>query len=450
MNYFKKFQSGLEKVMGPFATKVGESKLISALTEGFMCTMPITLGVAIIAILINLPIASWTAFLTDIGIYSVGQEFISLTLSLLAIYVVAAVGYCYTNNEKEKGIMGAVVALSSFIVLMPIQTSTTEAGTSISSLLTSQMGSDGIFVAIIVGLFSSWLFCKLMKMKLKLNLPSSVPPMVSESLAPTFVAMILFSLMFAIKYVFTLTSFGNIFNFVAVVIGEPIAKFGATPLSLIIVFSLMNLMWFFGIHPNAILSCYMPILLMVQTANIQAFTEGKELPFYLFGIIGAAVQIGGAGNTLGLCLATLFAKSEKYKAMRKLVIPANVFNINEPIIFGFPIMLNPIYFLPMVLSPAVSGGVAILLAKALPIRLNPAISMPWVTPGFVTTFFQGGLPYLLIWIVALFIHFAMYLPFFLIDDKNALKAERENGAVEEEIVEEVIEEGVIAGGAIQV
>ena len=67
---------------------------------------------------------------------------------------------------------------------------------------------------------------------------------------------------------------------------------------------------------------------------------------HLFGILGACVQIGGAGNTLGLCIATLFAKSEKYKAMRKLVIPANIFNINEPIIFGFPIMLNPLYVIP--------------------------------------------------------------------------------------------------------
>ena len=186
----------------------------------------------------------------------------------------------------------------------------------------------------------------------------------------------------------------------------------------------MNLIWFFGIHPNTILSCYMPILMMVSVANTEAFTNGQPLPFLLFAILGGCIQIGGAGNTLGLCIATIFAKSEKYKTMRKLVIPANIFNINEPIIFGFPIMLNPLYFMPMALSPIASGLAVIGLYKILPITINPAISMPWVTPGFVTTFFQGGVSLLLLWLISLFIHFILYLPFFLIDDKNAYEQEK--------------------------
>ncbi|MFQ9633026.1 MAG: PTS sugar transporter subunit IIC, partial [Coprobacillus cateniformis] len=99
--------------------------------------------------------------------------------------------------------------------------------------------------------------------------------------------------------------------------------------------------------------------------------------------------------------------------------------INEPIIFGFPIMLNPLYVIPMVFSPAASGLVAWALIGILPISFNPTISMPWVTPGFITVFFQGGVFMLLLWLISLAIHFVMYLPFFLIDDNNALKQEQE-------------------------
>ncbi|MEG0367573.1 MAG: PTS transporter subunit EIIC, partial [Coprobacillus sp.] len=223
MSFFDKFQSGLEKIVGPVATRVAESKYIKALTEGFMCTMPITLGVAVIAVLSNLPIDAWVNFLKDTGLYQVGQDVVSLTLSLLAIYVVGAIGYCFTKNEKENGIIGAVMSTAVFIILMPIQTFTTEAGASVSALATSYMGSDGIFVAIILGLFVPKLYCFLMSKNLRLKLPDSVPPMVSQSLAPTFVAMIIFTLMFFVKYACTFTPYGNIYAAISSIIGGPVA-----------------------------------------------------------------------------------------------------------------------------------------------------------------------------------------------------------------------------------
>lgn len=425
MNFFEKFQASLEKIVGPFATMVANSKYIKALTEGFMYTMPITLGVAVIAVLSNLPIAPWTEFLKSAGLYTVGQEVISLTLSLLAIYVVGAIAYSFTRNEGENGIIGAVMATASFIVLIPVQTFTNDAGASVSALGINYMGSDGIFIAILLGLIIPKLYCFLMSKNLKLKLPNSVPPMVSQSLAPTFVSMIIFVIVFAVKYGCTFTSYGNIFTMITTLIAKPVASFGANPFSLIIVFTLMNLIWFFGIHPNTIFMCYMPILSMVGLANTEAYLAGTTLPFLTLSIVSVCVQIGGAGNTLGLCIATLFAKSEKYKAMRKLVIPANMFNINEPIIFGFPLMLNPIYLIPMVCSPIVSGLIAWGLVSVFPVAINPTISMPWVTPGFISAFLSGGIPMLMYWIMALCIHFIMYLPFFMIDDKNALKQEQQ-------------------------
>lgn len=340
MNFFDKFQRGLEKVVGPFATAVANSRYIKALTEGFMYTMPITLGVAAIAVLANLPIPAWTQFLQSIGIYATALEVVSLTLSLLAIYVVGAIGYAFTKNEGENGAIGAVMSMAAFIILIPVQTFTNKAGAAVSTIATSYLGSDGIFLAIILGLVIPAFYCFLMKKNLKLKLPDSVPPMVSQSLAPTFVAMILITSVFA--------------------------------------------------------------------------------------VLSSCIQIGGAGNTLGLCIASFFGKSEKYKTMRKLVAPANLFNINEPAIFGFPIMLNPIYLIPMIFSAPVKGLLVLGLLKFIPVSFNPTISMPWVTPGFVTAFFQGGVPLLVIWFLSLGIDFLMYLPFFLIDDKNALRQEQEN------------------------
>ena len=408
MNFFDKFQRGLEKVVGPFATAVANSRYIKALTEGFMYTMPITLGVAAIAVLANLPIPAWTQFLQSIGIYATALEVVSLTLSLLAIYVVGAIGYAFTKNEGENGAIGAVMSMAAFIILIPVQTFTNKAGAAVSTIATSYLGSDGIFLAIILGLV----------------IP--VPPMVSQSLAPTFVAMILITSVFAVKYACTFTPYGNLFTLISTLVGKPVSAFGANPISLIAIFTLMNLIWFFGVHPNAILMPYMPILTIVGLANQEAFLSNQALPYLTFAVLSSCIQIGGAGNTLGLCIASFFGKSEKYKTMRKLVAPANLFNINEPAIFGFPIMLNPIYLIPMIFSAPVKGLLVLGLLKFIPVSFNPTISMPWVTPGFVTAFFQGGVPLLVIWFLSLGIDFLMYLPFFLIDDKNALRQEQEN------------------------
>ena len=224
MSFFDKLQSGLNKLIGPFADRMAKSKYVNAISEGFLHVMPITLGMAVITILINLPFGAWTSLLQETGIYSVGQDAISLTLSLLGIYVVATISYSLTKSLGEKGSIGSVLSTASFLMLMPIQTSTLKSGDSIQSLLLTYMGSDGLFVAILVGLLIPTLYCALMKKKLKLNLPDSVPPMVSDSLSPTFVAMIMFVIVFVIKYVCSLTSMGNIFSIISTFVAQPVVS----------------------------------------------------------------------------------------------------------------------------------------------------------------------------------------------------------------------------------
>lgn len=423
MNFFNKFQNSIEKLMGPLAAVISTNKFIRALTAGFMSSMPITLGTALVAVLSNLPISPWQKFLVSTGLYQVSQDFISLTLSLLAIYIVVTISYNFTVAEGKNGIVGAIISSATFVSLMPIQNVEIN-GALTKTLLVSNMGSNGIFVGMIVGLIIPWIFCKLMDKNLQLKLPDTVPPMVSKSIAPTFVAMIIFTGVFLLKWGCTLTEYKDIFNMVATIIAKPVMYFGTSPWAMIFMMTFMNLCWFFGIHPSPILSCYMPVIMAAAVANMDAFLAGKPLPYLAFGLIYTAIYVGGNGNTLGLCVATLFAKSEKYKVMRKMVIPANIFNINEPIIFGFPIMLNPLYFIPMVFTSLVSGTVAMFLIKILPVSLNPTISLPWVTPGFVTSIMSGGFYLFLIWVISLAIHFVMYLPFFRIDDANAYKEEQ--------------------------
>lgn len=423
MNFFNKFQQRMEKLMGPFAEWINQNRGINALTAGFMTIMPVTLGTAVIAILANLPFEAWQNLLTNLGLLHVMQDFISATISLLALPVVISIAYNYTKELGENAIIGAVISTAVFIVLIPIQKPEIN-GTVTNMISMSHLGGDGIFPAIICGLIMPWIYCKLSSKNLKLKLPNSVPPMIAESLSSTFIAMIIFFGVFVVKYLFTLTIYGDLFTAISQIITKPVLLIGGSPWSLIVLYCFENLCWFFGIHPAPLMNAYLPVLVNVLTANGIAYMSGQPIPNLTYAVVYMVVYIGGSGNTLGLCLATLFAKSEKYKSMRKVVVPANIFNINEPIIFGFPLMLNPIYFIPMVFTSLVSGVVGILLTGILPVKLNPTIGLPWITPIFISSFMQGGIWLFIIFLICLGIHFLMYLPFFLIDDKRAYEEEQ--------------------------
>ncbi len=138
-------------------------------------------------------------------------------------------------------------------------------------------------------------------------------------------------------------------------------------------------------------------------------------------------SIGGNGCTRRFCGSLFFAKSEKLKALKKVVVIPNIFNINEPIIFGVPLMLNPYYFIPMAITPLVNGLAAWGLFSIIQMNLNPTfvLAFPWVTPGIIVDFFVGGIAFSIIWILCVLLDFIIYLPFTVMDDKAQIRKEQE-------------------------
>lgn len=417
----KWLENVFEKYIGKLSEKIMCNSIIQALTEAFIMIMPITIGVALIAVAANLPIDLWQSFLMKIKVSSVANDFISLTLSLLAIYLVGTVAYKYVEIKKGKDAMlVAIITMACYIALIPI--TVTEDNKSLIDI--KNLGSNGIFVAMFIGIIIPVVYLKLMNLNLKLKLPKSVPENVSGALSPTFVNMIIFTMVFIVKYIFSLTSYGDIYTCISTIIQIPVLNIGASATAIILIQTLTVLFWFFGIHPSTLSAVSLPILFSTMSANIEAYSSGKPLPYLAAGIIYYVLVQDAVGNTMALSLNTLFAKSEKYKAMRKLIIPANIFNINEPIIFGFPVMLNPIYFIPLILATVGNGIIAMIYIKIIEIPLNPAVYMAWVTPRPIFTFLAGGWQFLLLWVICLVFDFIVWQPFFRIDDKKQYENEQ--------------------------
>ena len=414
----------MQEHIAPLATKLGQNKYLQAISGGMMHTMPLTIGVALIAILINLPIPGLSDVLASSGLTAAGNEVIAATMSLLAIYCSFLIAYQYAKDDGMNPLTAGVLSMGAFLILVPSTIDMGEAGT-ITAFKSNYLGSDGIFVAIILSILVAMAYGFLTRKNIKVTLPDSVPPMVSDSLSPVFTAMIIFAVVYLVKWGFTFTPWGNVFDFIMQNVGTPLMNLGATPWSVIIVYTVGNIFWFFGIHPNAVMGVFYPMMLLpALMANQQAYLEGQPLPFLMFALIGSCCYFGGQGNTIGLCLDMFTAKSEKFKAMRGLMTIPNIFNINEPVIFGVPVMLNPVFFIPMVLSAIVPGLIGLALCTILPIPYNPTIQLPWAMPMFIAALLTGGPLYMAVVLICMAVSCVLYYPFFKIADNQAYAEEQ--------------------------
>lgn len=415
----------MENKIVPLMAKIGENKVLKAITAGMLSTMPLSLGTSIVAIVANFPITAWTTWLAETGLNVHTSAVISATTTIIALYLAFIIGYNNAKLRESDSMTAGVLSLAAFLILMPQTITIGE--TTVSALSQSYIGSGGIFVAILAGILVSSLYVVLKRKGLAIKLPNSVPEMVSQSLSPTFIAMIIFIVILAVRIAFGFTSYGNVFDAINGVIGIPVMKLGSSPIALITLYATANLLWCFGIHPSAITSFYTPVFLVVMTSNITAFSAGEGIPYLAFMMIYQFMMLGGTGCTLGLTINMLiFGKSERFKALGKLAIVPNLFNINEPVIFGAPIIYNPVFMLPMTFV-AVINGLAVWLCCNIGWfnSFNPTIRVPWTMPGPIIHFLQSGWLPALIAVAVIVLDALIYLPFFKIADKAALKEEAE-------------------------
>ncbi|QIK68915.1 PTS sugar transporter subunit IIC [Erysipelothrix sp. HDW6C] len=451
----KALENFLNRFLGPIANWMSESLFFSSMAEAFMRTTPITIGAAVLMVIGNFPIPSWIAFMQETGMSVHFDAVIGASTNAISLYIAFIFAYVYAKKAGQNGLSAGLISLASFLILIPQKINITkvlvnkayvapemyegimaglqpliDAGvfTGTSGFTDFFTSGTGIFVALIVASITAILFVKLNERNFTIKLPESVPANVSESLSPSLIAGVIFIIFFAVRVGLSYTPFGNMFHLVFGLIQQPLQGFAATAPAMIIMFTICNLCWFFGIHPNMIYAIMMPLLAGIRPEMIAAFQDGvNPMPYIAVTIVGMAAgnAFGGQGGTYGWVVSSFTAKSEQYKSLRKLAAVPAIFNINEPLVFGAPIMMNPIYFIPLVAGPAVMGGVALLVAKLVNFGVvNPTAEMPWTMPGIVKAFMTGGWQYGVVTIAIIAVNIALWFPFFKIADNKLFEEEQ--------------------------
>lgn len=411
-----------------FAGKLGSQIHLRTLRDAFATVMPLYI-LAGLAVLLNNTVFTWIfkgQTLTNVQYW--GTVITNGTLNISGLLIAVMIGYYMAQNrEFENPLAVAMVTLASLVTMMPntvaiIPDGAKKAVDASGLLPFTNIGTGAMFAGVIVGLLASELFIKLSRIeKLQVNLGDNVPPAVGKSfnvLIPVILVVSIFAFVSAILY--NLTGM-NLINLITTFIQEPLRHIGTGLWGCLILYSLGNLLWLFGIHHSVIYSSILePLLIINITENIAAYNVGKAIPNIInVSQIQVYALMGGSGSTLCLLIATLLvSRSAAARNVAKLSIGPGIFNINEPVIFGYPIVYNISMAIPFVGVPALGILISYFATKVG--LMGPAvIQVPWTTPVFINSFLAtaGDWRSIIVQAVILVLGVLIYMPFVKVNDK---------------------------------
>ncbi|MGL4393297.1 MAG: PTS sugar transporter subunit IIC [Fusobacteriaceae bacterium] len=430
------FSEKIDKYLGPVAMKISGQRHVSSIKDGFISFMPFLIIGSIFIIIQDFPIQAWQD--VQEKIFPGFNQFIILpkrvTYDIMSLFLSWTIAYRLAQKVNVEPLSASMLSLASFILVTPITTMIDVNGTQVevAKVITvgGWYGTNGILVAILISVVVTELFAWFVRKKIIIKMPDQVPPAVSKSFAALIPGLCIMVLMLLIRFVFMQTTFGSIHNFILQIIGVPITSlianniFGAIATVIVI-----SLLWFIGLNGGAIVNGIMrPFWIPLQEQNLKAIElKTKILPNIITEQFFDLIWIGGAGATLGVAIIlAIRCRSKQLKEIGKLSVWPGFFNINEPIMFGVPVVLNPLTLFPLVLGPA-AITVVNYLAMALNIVARPTgIVVPWTTPpliqGFLVTNHWSGAA---LQLVDILIVILIWIPFIKIIDKNLTKNEQQ-------------------------
>lgn len=442
-----KFMTFLEEKIMPSAAKIAKQRHIRALRDGLAVTMPLIIVGSIFMILGNIPVPAINAFINSVfgeGFTSKLLYPVRVTFDIVTLLAVFSVSYQIARDKDVDGVSAGALSLAAFMLLVPVVTvsnATLKDGTVLNLgrvLPMTNLGAGGLIVGILTAILATEIFIFIIKKNWVIKMPDSVPPAVSKSFAAITPGVIIITLFFLIRLGFEATSYQTVFTFIMKFVGAPMAKVGLSFWGMIATIFMYMFFWSLGIHGTRVVFGVMDsVLLPAMDANRLALEAGTALPnivtkqFY-----DNFVNIGGCGAAIGLVIAImLVAKSNQLKTLSRLALGPAIFNISEPIIFGIPIVMNPIMMIPFVLSN-LSMGILSYAAMALDLVSKPAgIAIPWTIPapisGFLAT--NGDIRAVVLQLLSIALSVVIYIPFIKIWDKQKLAEENMSLQTEDDL-----------------
>lgn len=448
----------------PPIMKLVNTKPMNALKDGMVYSLPFIIIGSIFLILSNIPYAPVADVITKSGWAAIFNQAYTTSFGIMAIWATVGIAYVYVRNEGYEALPAALTALAVFLGVQTLSVSNplvnamgkTGAGIgdltgtqvahhigqlpdAVQSFLTSPitgvinltwLGGQGMIAAILVGLFVGAGYAKMLRAGWKISLPEQVPANVANQFTAMIPAGVIITVSMLIYAMFNMVLHTDLLVAIYQVIQTPLQGLSDSFLGAVIIAFLVPFFWFFGVHGPMIVGAVTTGLLVSNTFdNAELMHAGKlslangahivTNEFY-----NNFINLTGSGITIGLIVFTLVvAKSKQLRSLGKIEAVPGLFNINEPFLFGIPLVLNPFLAVPFFLTPVVvaASTYAVIYFGIIP-PLN-GVAAPWTTPPIISGFLIGGWKVAVWQAVVLVMSAVIYYPFARKYDKVLLEEE---------------------------
>lgn len=432
-----KLSEGFTEKLLTVANKIATQKHMCAIKNAFTALIPVIITGSFCTLITNvvcategtgisigkLPGMQWLGVFTD---WFNAANY--ATLNFFTVAAVVLIGLELGKLNKQQGFMPGVVALCSFIACLPTVVQVTENDVAIN--VANVIGKDytssrGLFLGIIIALVSVEIWTKLVTSGvMKIKMPDSVPGNVSNSFNVLFPSMATILICALFNFLTTKLIGMSLYDIIYTFLQTPLEKVMQGLPGLLILMFVAQAFWCIGIHGNQIIKPVRdPLLNAAILANTdmvaQGITDPGSLNIINMSFWDTYMSLGGSGCTLGLVIAIfLLSRRDDYRAIAKLEAAPAVFEINEPMIFGLPIVLNPLLVVPFIITPLITGSFAYFMTK-IGFAGICVYAMPWTTPPILSAWLStgGSIGAIITQLICIVMAVAIYAPFVLVANK---------------------------------
>lgn len=414
-----KITDQLSKLLTPISEKMMSIQWIQALSETMQAIMPIILVGSFACLIAFLDIGPWQAIVTSIPhVVDICSKVQLITLGLFSLYVVCILTYMMGKKLELKETIACIpISIVVFLVITPC---------SWNGLPVTWLGTSGLFSAIVIGIGIPYMLNFLIKKGIAIHMPSSVPKFVEDSFTILVPAVIIVALFGSADALIEATDFESIHNIIYAVLQQPISKIGLSLFGHMFICILAASVMFCGLHAGTIGNLLTPLLTAASVENLTAYTAGNPMPNIITQDFFNMTLPGMAGCLLIPAILCVFkCKSQQLKSVGKIAIVPAIFGIGEPVLFGLPIMMNPLLFIPMIVSIIINHLLVYVAIYSGIVGRFIGNVLPWTTPPVLYPLLDCSTPIsgAILNILIIVLDIIIWMPFMKIMDRNTLERE---------------------------
>ncbi|WP_145576828.1 PTS sugar transporter subunit IIC [Yersinia alsatica] len=423
---YQSMVSVIEQSITPLAGRLGQQKYVIAIRDGFTAALPFMIIGSFMLVFIFPPFSAETT----VGFARAWLDFsqtyraqlmlpFNLSMGVMTLFISVGVGASLGRQFNLDPVMTGLLAFMAFMLVA--------APYADGKISTQYLSGQGIFTALITAIYSTRVYAALKQHNITIRLPKEVPTGVARSFEILIPVLVIIGTLHPLN-LFIESQTGMIIPEAIMHLLAPLVSASDSLPAMLLSILLCQIFWFSGIHGSMIVTGIMsPFWMTNLAANQAALAAGAALPhIYLQGFWDHYLLIGGVGSTLPLAFLLLRSKVTHLRTIGKLGIVPSFFNINEPILFGAPIIMNPIMFIPFIGVPMVNAILAYTATKFG--WLAQVVSLtPWTTPAPIGASWAANWAFspVVMCLICMVVSALIYLPFLRAYEHSLLKIEGE-------------------------